>query len=369
MMKLFDRSDCNCGRQIEPDIAKAICIIGMVLVHCYEILPFNEIGNAGYIYVLVYFLNTIFGAPTFMICMGIGLVYSRKNTPDKIISRGFLLIAVSLIFNAIRFCMPYTITGMFSGDFTVPYLISLIFYVDILSFAGLALVLFGFLKKCKLPDYVIFIIALAMSAVGTFVTVDTGDNWILNMSVGVFLPVTKDPVIEYNAYFPLFNWFIFVAFGYGFGLILKKVKDKKRFYALFSGISAIVMIVYLCICIPNKIGLCQEDITYTMFYKIYDAFIAFLGTVMLFGLYHFASYILPDFIKRFFTFLSKGITKFYIIHWMIYMIIYTLVLMFAENWEIPNAFVGLAISIPVFIVSSLILNRIQKRSELKKQTA
>lgn len=371
-MKILERSDCNCERQLELDIAKAICIIGMALVHCYELFPFNEVHNADITFVLTYVLNTIFGAPTFMICMGIGLVYSRKSTPNKIISRGLLLVAVSLTFNTVRFGIPYVITGMLSGDLNLPFFLSTIFYVDILTFAGLALILFGLLKKFGSPYYAILIIALVMSAIATFLTVDTGDNWILNLFVGNFLPVTKDPVTEYSTYFPLFNWFIFVVFGCGFGLILKKVKDKKLFYAVFSGISAIVMTVYLCICIPNKIGLCQEDITYTMFYKFYDAFIALIGTVMLFGLYHFASYILPGFIKRFFVFLSKGITKFYITHWLIYTFIYTIVVVFNENWEIPNALVGLAIGIAVFIVSTLVvllINTIQERSALKKQAA
>lgn len=369
MMKIFDRSDCNCERQIELDMAKTFCIIGMVLVHCYGMLSYNQTGNSGLVFVLIYILNTIFGAPTFLICMGIGLVYSRKNTPEKILARGFRLLAVSLAFNTVRFGVPYILSYWVYNEFSFPFLFSCIFYVDVLTFAGLALILFGLLKKLKLPNYVFFVIALVMSVIATFVKVDTGDNWILNLFVGYFLPVTEDPVTGYSTYFPLFNWFLFVVLGYGFGLILKKVKDKKLFYAVFSGISTVVMIVYLCICIPDRIGLCTEEYTYTIFYKVYDVFIAFFGTVMLFGVYYFASIILPAFMKRLFEFFGKGLTAFYVIHWGAVMLVDSLITVFDEKWEIPNPLVGLTIGVSVFIVSTLILclvNMIRKRSAERK---
>ena len=36
IMTLFDKEKINTGRQIEADFAKAVCLIGMVLVHAFE---------------------------------------------------------------------------------------------------------------------------------------------------------------------------------------------------------------------------------------------------------------------------------------------------------------------------------------------
>ena len=44
--------------------------------------------------------------------------------------------------------------------------------------------------------------------------------------------------------FPVLNWFIFPVFGYVFGHILKRVKNKDLFYLVFSLPAMIIAIIY-----------------------------------------------------------------------------------------------------------------------------
>ena len=369
--KIFSKNDVNNDRQIEIDIAKAICIFGMAIVHIFEtgLLLNPSFGEGEFLsYLFVYILNTCFGASIFMVCMGLGLAYTKKSSPMQIIKRGFVMFLASFVFNFFRFTIVDILTEASAGEFNVPYLVSSVFFVDILTFAGLALMLFGLLKLFKTPYWLLLIIALSMSTLGTIFQAIPTNSWAATLFICPFLPVAKDPIIDYNAYFPLFNWFIFVVLGYGFGLLLKKVQNKGLFYAIVSGVCGLFAIIYLAICIPNKCGLCYPELANTMFIKIYDALICFVIAIAVFGLYYALSHVLPKVIKKFISFLSKGITGFYVIHWLTISALGIVALSIDETWQIPNVYVCLPIGIGVFVISCLILfafNKIKEKIKLK----
>lgn len=68
--KLLSAEDINTGRQTEADLAKFVCLTGMVIVHCFDVfVDFSEISSTvQYVFLIV--LNSLFGAGTFMFCMG-----------------------------------------------------------------------------------------------------------------------------------------------------------------------------------------------------------------------------------------------------------------------------------------------------------
>ncbi|MCQ2776519.1 MAG: heparan-alpha-glucosaminide N-acetyltransferase domain-containing protein [Bacilli bacterium] len=358
--KIFSKEDVNNARQIEVDIAKAICILGMAIVHCFEFFPLSFPETDLVVYIFIYILNTCFGATTFVVCMGLGLAYTRKNEPIQIIKRGFIMLLLSFVFNFFRFTVVDILLQVSTGEFDIPYLISSVFFVDILTFAGLALMLFGLLKLFKTPYWVMLLISLAMATLGTIFNAIPIDSWIISMLVCPFLPVTENAIIGYNAYFPLFNWFIFVVLGYGFGIMLKKVQNKGLFYGIVSGICGLFTIIYLAICIPNKWGLCYPVIANTMFIKVYDSLVAFVITIAVFGLHYAVSYLLPNIIKNFISFLSNGLTKFYVIHWLVISFTAIIILLIDETWTMPNQIVCILMGIGVFIVSCLILFLVNK---------
>jgi len=232
--KFFSDEKINTGRQPELDILKALCIVGMVFVHV-----FLDLGKDVMPTVIDDYLTEFFGAATFMVCMGIGMCYMHRQSPSSYFKRGFGLLTIGQFLNILRNSIPnliaYKIVG---GNFFIANAL-LILQSDILSFAGLAFLLMALLKKLKLNN-----------------TAVLGVGFILNLAALVMwhqLPLPKSylarqllgfiVITDAEAYFPLFCYFIFAAFGYFIGGYYPRIKDKN---ALANRIMAI--------CFPVSLG-------------------------------------------------------------------------------------------------------------------
>ena len=370
---MFSRDEVNTGRQIEIDIAKAICIIGMILVHAFEQLPFVEgSGGAGEFF-LMRIGNTIFGATLFMFCMGVGISYTKKNTPNLIILRGLTIFIIGFVLNFLRITLGMLIANAVTpGTYSTNILIIELLQNDILVFAGLAMMLFGLLKKLRIPGWGILLISLAMSILGTIFKGYDLQNVYGNCIVGWFIG-TIYPGIQFNttSFFPLCNWFILVAAGYCFAWILKRVEKKGRFYMVFSSISAICIGLYIGLCIGPKVGFFQEDFICTYHIATYDVLISLCGAVFAFGLYYGLSKILPKIVLKGATTMSKYINTIYCLQWVIYgnlTIIFDCLAsdFYFEAWQVMLFGFGVLV-ISVFIAwiyKGVIVKSINKRKEV-----
>mgnify|MGYP003295684810 CR=1 FL=1 len=319
--KMLSRDDVNTGRQIEIDIAKAVCIIFMIVCHAFEQIP-NIEGSAGvFEFIEMRIFNTLLGATLFMFCMGIGLAYSRNNDPKKIILRGATLLLIAFALSFIR--LPFfamIINAIFPGS--IPWIDIIIEMLanDILYFAGLAMMLFGLLKLLKFKWWGILIVGFALSIAGNFLNNIEIPNNIGNALVGWFIG-TKTTMLEgyiTTSYFPLFNWFIMVASGYSFGCLYKKVQDKKLFFLVFGIISALLVGAYIGICLPNKYLFFQEDFICTYHITTIDAIASMFAAVTVFAVYYALSFILPKFLLSGASHLSRYINTVYCIQWFFY---------------------------------------------------
>ena len=72
--ELFSKEAVNAKRQKEIDLIKAFSIIMMIITHCIEELFVYE-GHLPSV-IIVDVLNRTIGASAFMICMGIGIIFS-----------------------------------------------------------------------------------------------------------------------------------------------------------------------------------------------------------------------------------------------------------------------------------------------------
>lgn len=315
---MFSKDEANTGRQIEVDIVKTICIIGMVFVHVFENFSYLETGDNFVIYALLRIGNTIFGASLFMFCMGLGMNYTNKKDPKYFIFRGIKLFIIGLLLNFFRAGLLLIIGRIIDPSWVlVKDIIYQIFQVDILFFAGLSLILFGFLRKIKTPVWVIVLISVCMSIIGTiFNGYDLGNEF-LNCLVGLFIGTTGDIVFNTPSCFPLCNWFLIVMAGYCFAYALKKVAKKGRFYIVFSGIALVVISLYVALCIGPKVGYFQEDFRCTYHIATYNALVSICGAVFAFGLFYFISKIIPKFLLAGATNLSKNTLVVYCIQWII----------------------------------------------------
>lgn len=368
-MKFLSKNEINTGRQFEFDLAKAICIFGMVFVHCLEDFPLTGGGYGGTLYYLfVIVLDAVFGAGTFMTCLGVGLTYTNKNKPNDFIKRGITTFLLGYLLNLIRFVLPFS-AYLVTGEETltlVKYLISCFLLTDIMQFAGLAFLLFGLLKKIKVPDWGIATIAVVMSIIGSFVRFINVDNIFVSEFLGLFVGVINpNEIYEYYATFPLLNWFIFVVFGYFFGKAVRRLENTNKFYCVSGVVSGIIVAIYMAIAIPNKIGMLSGDLISYNQMTTWEALIIMLGAVFAFSLYHYVSKMFNDKFKKFVTGLSTNINKTYCIHWVFIgfgdLIFWSF---FEEGLEM---YIIIPMALAIYIISSLLAEVVKRKQDKKKK--
>ena len=75
-MPVFSKTEVNTGRQLEIDFLRALCVVNMILVHVFE----ECVDEPGGFFTVLDVLQTLGGAPVFMLCMGISIRYSRNRS-------------------------------------------------------------------------------------------------------------------------------------------------------------------------------------------------------------------------------------------------------------------------------------------------
>ncbi len=313
--KLFVKDEVNTSRQIQFDIAKVVCLIGMVFVHCFEELGLNDISDGSVAqYITVVVLDCLFGAGTFMACMGVGIAYSWKENTAKLMKRGLLLVGIAYLLNTFRIVIPFWGLTFFGHDVWTDIAIGF-FDLDILQFAGLALFLFALLKWFKVSDLMLFVIACVMSIAGSFVFCWDAGGLVPNELLGLFVGTKSPDNDEIIACFPLLNWFIIVIFGYLYGKCLRHCTNLNKFYAFAFPMSTAILAVYMGIAIPNKHGMMSGNLDYFYQMNTLSAAVVISGAIFASGLYHYLAKIIPALIQRLLTRLSSNINSFYCIHW------------------------------------------------------
>ena len=307
---MLSTGDVNTGRQMEADFAKFICLVGMVMVHCFDVfVSFSETSSFVQ-YVFLFVLNSIFGAGTFMFCMGLGLAYSSNNAPGLIIRRGIRIFLIGYLLN-LACALSYLILLKDAAMF-VTYLIGL----DILQFAGLALILFGLLKKAAVSDALIGTVAVILSAVATAIgTVDLG-NPAANILCGLFFG-SFDYEWLTGGIFPLFNWFIFVVAGYLFAkYVLRRCEDKDKLYFRCLIVCGVMIAVYMAIAIPGGLGMMGSILRFHHI-RLHEALVAVAGALLALSVYHFTLPIVPAKAQRVIVSVSRSINTIYCCQWVL----------------------------------------------------
>jgi len=323
----FDKDPVNTGRQPELDLVKAFLILHLAPVHAViETLPEEALAH-GPAYYLDSVVGGMFGAPIFMFCMGVAMVYTRKRRPSQLAMRGISILLVGVILNIARYLIPFLIGYGITKDAKtflepLPYLF---FANDILQLAGLSMLFMALLHAIaeKIPGEssrrvgagaAILLLSLAMSAVGTaFIGTDMG-NLAGNIAWG-WLIGTEDAAGKVLSDFPMLQWFVFPAAGAFYGELLIRMRDKKRFYLLVSPVCAVLTVIGLVIGITGRRGMfgpgqmCFQHLTFP------DALLALVGTVAVLGLWYAVSGILTDRVMGLVNRISASINASYCIHW------------------------------------------------------
>lgn len=228
----------NKGRQFEVDLIKFLAIPFMVCIHFYEqfgAFDYKSGLSDALFRNVMEFIGGPLAAPVFMFSMGIGMIYTGRNTPEDFMRRGAKLLLTGYSLNFVRQTLPQLIglaMGIDSGiDITGGLLC-----VDILPFAGMAFLSVGLMRKLKLSSVQICLTAFLLQSVGIhFVRIHMEPGVIQNL-LGLLVPTG-----EWTS-FPLTLWLVYPSLGMVFGEYLMKCEDKAKAYRRIMIYSAVFFI-------------------------------------------------------------------------------------------------------------------------------
>jgi uncharacterized membrane protein len=202
----------NPDRDGTADMLKGLAVIFMIQVHVMEQFATPD-TSACMIGKISMFLGGPPCAPVFMAVMGYFLGFSSKPLTHYI-KRGILLFLGGILLNTAR--SANLLVRILSGESNLdPWFF--IFGADILTLAGISLMVTGFLRLV-LKNKAVFYLLLAVMVAGISPVFDT--------------MVSKGPVQSYVfaffrgpsewSYFPLFPWYAYVLTGYSFCLFIRR---------------------------------------------------------------------------------------------------------------------------------------------------
>ena len=304
-------------RQVELDIAKGIAVLLMVCVHVQEVLSHSAVqyslfGN------IVEFVTCFPAAPLFMLVMGVGTVYSRRQDPGYAIGRGSSLLLLAYVLNAARGYIPWSLgikLGFFAQD-AVPYgdVLQSLLEVDILHFAGLCFILIGVLRAAKVPWGAYPVVGLVLGGLNYLVRGISIGQAHLDSILGLFWGASE------TSYFPFLSWVMYPMVGVAFGHILKNSSDKRRLYVQSLLAGCVVFLIAMCVSgfrFMYYMGFPEEH-AYVYYHQdlIANAVNGSLALIWLCVVY-FLSGVFPAAVSQKLLYWSRELTPIYVIHWVL----------------------------------------------------
>lgn len=314
----FDREELNTGRQGAADVAKTVCLFFMVLVHLTdEVAERFRYSQGTFMWFVNAFLLPLFGASVFMFCMGIGFGYSKKSTPKQFINRGVKVFILAYVLDIVR-TLPLFIDKLSSPKINWEKMMQGCLEVDIMQFAGLAMIVFGVMGLLRIRPVLMLLIGfLSLVAANLIPKFSTGIGF-FDLILGAIIPNQYlDGSKGIWSCFPLLSYLIFPMAGYCFSLVLKRIKKLNGFYLVWGLIGAAITVVFVLTC-SSKEGeiLSATDESYYHMAIISGIALVFSAAFFL-AVCHFISLVFPKFLNTLFQRISGAINSVYCIHWVL----------------------------------------------------
>jgi uncharacterized membrane protein len=227
-------------RIISLDLARGVALVFVVVIHVLEQLSSQEVKDS--LFGGVMNIGTsLCAAVMFMFLMGAGVGLSRSTTLSKGIRRGILLFLLAYVLNLLRGTIP-TLSGLATHQFTLedlkPYSpLYVTIEIDILHFAGLALIALAVIRKISTQWIVWLGAGAGVLLICPLVYGHASDSPLLNYGINFLWRTEK------YGHFPIFPWLAYPLFGMVFGHFLKTSKNPQVFF-----IRSCVLGALLCLC-------------------------------------------------------------------------------------------------------------------------
>lgn len=350
---MFSKEKINMGRQPELDIARGLAVLFMIVIHVQTYFSSPKLVDT-YFADFNDYMGDIPAAPMFMFLLGVGINYSRKNTPKLMAFRGIGLLLTAYLLNFIRGFLPSLIKGYSFDDMGYIYEgISELLFIDILQFSGLALLMFAAFQKFKFNKIAIIITAIIFGALNLILLNIQVENIGLQGLTGLFWGSFE------NSFFPFLSWMFYPIGGYIFGSYLIRCKDKKKLYIRLGAISLLIFIggIFIFNVLLNiPTGMNSEIGYYHHFFTDNITFTA--GVLVELSLISFIVKLIPAQIQRVGFRWSKNVTSIYCIHWVI--ITWTTLFISYNSLDLIGFLILLIIIIVITDISAIVYERWKK---------
>lgn len=186
----------NPGRQFVFDLIKCISILILPLCHmCEEFVqletytePTVTASLDGFLSGICEFFWGTAGAPVFMFCLGVGIIYSRRSNFRYLSLRSGKTIVFALLLVFFTQTLSLLIQGfMYDSPELINEGLGWLFCCDILNFAGLVFLFFALVIRFRIPNLVVVLIPVVLLVVSMFVPTDIcADSIIASGLIGWF---------------------------------------------------------------------------------------------------------------------------------------------------------------------------------------
>jgi hypothetical protein len=316
---LFADKEVNTGRQVEFDYSKGLFLFAILFIHAFQVAG-RDAGMNDEAYKIIYMILSMTGAPIFMFVMGLGTRY-RSATPLEMVHTGGRLLFYQYLSNVAwvaSIMLPYFILRMFTdisaATEEVRFLSDVfIIYINIFFLAGGIYLVLALCCKLKTPVWFYVVLGLVINIFSPkLIGLNTGFASIDYILGGIFGGTPY-------ASFSVLNYLPYTFFGIAFGELLKRVTDKKRFYAFVFLFSTVILTVFVVWVFSN-----HRDFNslYQYMGRTYTEpdFMRTLANTsavaMTAGVLFFLSNIIAKlgFLHRLLLYYSKHISKYYAVH-------------------------------------------------------
>lgn len=316
------------------DLARGIAIVMMVLIHTVVFIggPDLLITSTGYV---VNSVVCILAAPVFMFVMGLLFTMSSRTSFKTQIKRGFLIFLLGYLLNIFRGTIPI-FTGLMFGwvedDSPWDYL----FEIDILQFAGLALMAMAIVKRILPWKESWFVLGLLMAYISQYFPACTSDNTVINYLYALFTGG------DHHVFFQFFPWIAFPLVGMTYGAYFKMSPDKNTFFKKSTIIGLIIIIAGISVSFSGSNDIWQQWYTgkFRQGALPFSVVLIFSGFQFLWlPVCHYITVKIKE--NRVFDILyfwSRNVTAFYFIQWVI--IGWICVMLYEIEWPATLLFVA-----------------------------
>jgi uncharacterized membrane protein len=309
------------NRLLSIDLARGLAVFFMISVHTLEVFANQEVKNSVFGQIIA-FLGGPPAAPVFMTLMGFSFIYSSKSELKPKLFRGFKIFLSGYLLNILRGVIPFSLASYLNMDVVKTFPIekfneyTILTTVDILQFAGIALMIMSIIQALNINKYLILVSAFLISMISPFLWGIKIDLPIIDQVLELFW---GDQPIEFSFIankiaFPVFPWLTFPLLGMFLGETVKNSTDTNRIFNYF-GLAGIVFVL-----IGGAISYNNFNYHFNDYYHSRQGAMLFMcGFVM--GWLYLTKLVIDNIpTNSFFDLLfqwSKGVTNIYFIQWII----------------------------------------------------